>query len=204
MTGLIGLLKMELPGRTVLLCDGGFITFNAETYTGIDAVFGTIGAVETPDEGMGDEVPAASITFLPTTTDFASLVAPGMQGSRVRFWIGTYNETTGALIGTPDQQFDGQVDQIIFGAGAVRELEVSVVSTAERLFEGNLGNAQTSSFHKSIWPGELGQDNATGLSLPVAWGTERPAGVSVPAGSTLNLTSANGYGAADYGGFKWA
>src|SRR3546814_8736110 len=50
--------------------------------------------------------------------------------------------------------------------GASRELAVSVVSLAERLFELNIGNSLNSAWHKSVWPGELGHDNATGLSIP--------------------------------------
>jgi hypothetical protein len=182
-TGMIGLLKMELPGRTVLLCDGGFITFAGETYTASDAVLGTVGGVETPAEGAGGDVPAASITFLPITADVATLADPAMQGSRVRFWMAFYDEATGTITGTPDLQFDGQVDQVTLSGGSVRELDVSVVSTGERLFEGNLGNSLNSAWHKGIWPGELGHDNATGLSVPVAWGTERPAAVGQSAGT---------------------
>src|SRR3546814_1850748 len=54
------------------------------------------------------------------------------------------------------------------------EVAVSVVSLAERLFELNIGNSLNSAWHKSVWPGELGHDNATGLSIPVAWGVESP------------------------------
>src|SRR3546814_10142793 len=54
------------------------------------------------------------------------------------------------------------------------EVAVSVVSLAERLFELNIGNSLNSAWHKSVWPGELGHDKATGLSLPVAWGVESP------------------------------
>src|SRR3546814_9368912 len=49
-----------------------------------------------------------------------------------------------------------------------------LVSLAERLFELNIGNSLNSAWHKSVWPGELGHDNATGLSIPVAWGVESP------------------------------
>ena len=71
--------------------------------------------------------------------------------------------------------FDGQVDQTVLTVGkGTKELAVSVVSLAERLFEGNIGNTLNPTWHKSIWPGETGHDNATGLSVSVAWGTESP------------------------------
>jgi hypothetical protein len=169
-------MKMELPTGDVRLCDGGFIEFDSETYRSSDAVFGTIASIEALGEGVGDEVPALEMVMLPPgTSDPADLSAPGFQTSRVRFWIGEFDVDTGELDGTPDLVFDGQLDRTILEVGFERSLAISVVSLAERLFELNIGNSLTSTFHKSVWPGELGHDNATGLSLSVAWGTTAPA-----------------------------
>lgn len=174
---LIGLMKLELPDFNVLLCDGGFIEYDSEQYRDNDAVFGTIGTLEALSEGVGDEVPALEVTFLPPgTSEPGDLSQPGFQQSRARFWIGEYDWATGALTGDPDLMFDGQLDRTQLTVGAERSLAVSVVSLAERLFELNIGNSLNPSFHKSVWPGELGHDNATGLSVPIAWGAERPAG----------------------------
>ena len=173
---LTGLLKIELPERTLRFSDGGFITFQGEVYRSKDAVFGTIGAAQPLNEGVGDSVPALQISLLPPdTTGPAALSRPGHQKARVRFWVVEYDPETSAVL-TSDQQFDGQVDQTVFTVGrGQRELTMSIVSLAERLFEGNIGNSFSPTFHKSIWPGELGHDNASGLSVPVAWGVEAPA-----------------------------
>lgn len=172
---LIGLMKMEMPTRTVLLCDGGFIVFDGETYRSADDVFGTIASLEGLGEGVGDEVPALEVTFYPHG-DAApgDLSQPGFQTSRVRFWIGEYDVDAGTITGTPDLVFDGQLDRTALTVGQTREVACSVVSLAERLFELNIGNSLNPNFHKSVWPGELGHDNATGLSVPVAWGAEKP------------------------------
>ena len=173
---LIGLLKIELPGHTVLLCDGWFITWNGETYRSTDPVFGSIAAVEGMSEGQGDEIPALDLTLLPPgTTAPAALSKPGYQRSRVRFWIADYDVDSGQIVGTPEQMFDGQIDQTTLKVGQGRELNMSIVSNAERLFELDIGNTLSPAFHKSVNPGELGHDNATGLSVPVAWGVEGPA-----------------------------
>ena len=173
--GLIGLVKIELPASTVRLCDGGFITFASETYVSEDSVFGTIGGVQALSEGQGDEVPALELTLLPPAASApATLSQPGFQTSRVRFWVGEYDLDLGTLDGTPDLIFDGQIDQTTFKAGSTRELSMSIVSTAERLFERNVGNSLSDSWHQSIWPGEKGHANATGLSVAVAWGAESP------------------------------
>ena len=173
--GLIALLKIELPEHTVLLCDGGFITWNGETYKSADPVFGSIASVEGMSEGQGDEIPALDMTLLPPgVTAPSELSKPGYQRSRVRFWIAEYDVDTGQVVGDPDMMFDGQIDQTTLRVGQSRQLDMAVVSNAERLFELDIGNTLSPAFHKSIWPGEQGHDNATGLTIPVAWGVEGP------------------------------
>lgn len=173
--GLIGLCKIELPSGDVRLCDGGFIVFDAETYRSADALLGTIASLDGLGEGVGNEVPALEMVLLPPeATEPADLAQPGWQTSRTRFWIGEFDPEAGTLVGTPDLVFDGQLDQASLSAGATREVAVTVVSLAERLFERNTGNSLNPSWHKSIWPGELGHDNATGLAVQVAWGAANP------------------------------
>jgi len=46
----------------------------------------------------------------------------------------------------------------------------------ERLLLRNSGNSLSAAWHKSIWPGETGHDQATGLKTPVAWGVAAPPG----------------------------
>ena len=94
---LTGLLKIELPERTLRFSDGGFIIFQGETYRSKDAVFGTIGGAQPLNEGVGDSVPALQITLLPPdTTGPAALSRPGHQKARVRFWVAEYNPETNA------------------------------------------------------------------------------------------------------------
>lgn len=174
----VGLLKIEFPTRTVRLCDGGFFNWGGETYRAADDVFGTIGSIEELSEGVGDEVPALELVLnVPIETAPGNLVQPGFQNSRVRLWLAQYNPASGAIVGTPRQLFEGQVDQptLRIGRGR-RELQISVVSKLERLFRRNIGNSLNATFHKSVWPGETGEDNATGLSRAVAWGVESPPG----------------------------
>lgn len=174
--GLIFLLKIELPAQDVLLCSGGFMVFDGDTYLAQDPLFGTISEALDLQEGAGDEVPAYEITFLPpATAALADLSAPGHQKSRVRLWLAEYDIAAGTVTGTPDVLFDGQIDQTAITVGRDRrELAVTVVSRTERLFARNKGNALSPSSHKSVWPGETGHDNASGLAVPVAWGADNP------------------------------
>jgi hypothetical protein len=173
--GLIGLLRIDLPSRSVLLCDGGFMPWGSDVFQSIDPTFGTIAGLDSLKEGADEEVPDMEIRFLPPqSAPIADLSQPGYQKCRVRLWLAEYNPDEGLLVGEPEMQFDGQIDQTVLtlGGDGSRELSVTIVSTAERLFERNLGNSLTGSFHKSVWPGETGHDNATGLGIPVAWGVE--------------------------------
>lgn len=173
---LIGLCKIELPGGDVRLCDGGFIVFDGETYRSADDLLGTVASVEGLSEGVGNEIPALEMAFYPPESSTpGELAQPGWQTSRARFWIGEYDPDAGTLIGTPTLLFDGQLDQASLSVGAQRELAMTVVSLAERLFERNAGNSLNPKWHKSIWPGELGHDNATGLAVQVAWGVAKAA-----------------------------
>lgn len=187
--GLIGLLKIELPAHTVLLCDGGFMPWpdQGETYRSSDPVFGSIGSVDALTEGMAESVPALDLSLLPPETSAAAdLSQPGFQRSRVRFWLAEFSPHDGILIGDPEPMFDGQIDQTSLTEDRnQRSVELTVVSNLERLFTRNRGNSFNPRWHKSVWPGETGHDNATGLPVPVAWGAESPAsGGSARGGSS--------------------
>jgi hypothetical protein len=68
----VGLVKIELPDHTILLCDGGFLIVDGEEYSSSDPYFGTIEKLESLEEGVGDEVPAGRLTFLPKSTAAAA------------------------------------------------------------------------------------------------------------------------------------
>lgn len=191
--GLTGLVKIELPGRTLRFCDGGFFEYQGETYTSEDDVFGTIGSLQTMAESVGDIVPAVVMTLLPPNTTAAEDISqPGNQRSAVQFIIAEYDADTG-LISTGAVEFYGQLDQTVLRSRDDEySLAVSVVSLAERLFERNIGNSMNSSWHKSVWPDELGQDNATGLTGSIAWGVESAGGRGV-------VGAGGGFGGAGFG-----
>ncbi|MBH9537532.1 hypothetical protein [Novosphingopyxis sp. YJ-S2-01] len=187
---LTGILKIELPEYTARLCDGGFITVDGDgTYLSEDPKFGAIASVESLGEGRGDEIPALQLElYPPDATPVGELSRPGYQRSRVTFAIVEYDVATGLPIAPPDQQFIGQIDQTSLRVGKARTLSMTIVSEMERLFELDIGNSLSPTFHQSVWPGELGQNNAAGIKRSVAWGTE-------------SVVSGSGYGGGGpYGG----
>ncbi len=179
---IVNLMKMVLPTMTVCLTDGGFIFWDddgdgtAEGYESGHSVFGTLASAESLTEGVGDELPGVSISFSPNKAATpAQLSQPGFQGSSVRFWQADYSIAAGSIIGTPELLFDGLIDRTRLRVGREeRTLSIDLISAAERLLLKNEGNSMSPTFHKTVFPGEKGHDNATGLSVPVAWGVDAP------------------------------
>lgn len=189
---IVGLAEFNLPGRDLRLCDGGFIYFGGNKFTSADPDFGSIESVDPIEERSGDEAPSGSLTFLPSSTAAAATLSqPSYQGSRVRFWLGRVNEATGQLAGDPELACDWLLDTTTLRvARKTRRLGMGFVSTADRLFTINEGNVLSSRFHQSVWPGELGMDNAVGIPSTVAWGVTAPPRGSVVVGAVNGFVGA--------------
>lgn len=189
--GLTGLLKIELPTHTATLSDGGVTQFAGDTYKPVDEILGAIASIDTIAEGVGQEIPALEINFAaPGVVAVTALSTGAIQQSRVRLWLAEYDTMTGAVVGTPELRFIGFVDQPTVGF-AYREFRVSLsaVPDLEAMFFRDTGNGLSSTFHKALYPGETGHDNASGLSIPVAWGAASP-----PRGGTVFGGGGGGFG----------
>lgn len=173
---LVGLAEIILPSATLRLCDGGFVYKDGQKFASSDPVFGAIESVDFADEKVGDEAPAGQITFLPNgAAEPGALSDPGFQGSPIKFWLARVDEATGEISGTPELVFDGELDTTVLRISrGTRALDMGFICIAERLFQVNEGNCLSSRQHESVWTGEDGFDNATGVGGPVAWGTESP------------------------------
>lgn len=186
---LAALLKVELPGHSACLIDGGTLSWGGDSYAPSDSVLGVPEGYEALTEGVGDEAPAGAITFiLPDSTASASVNSASIVDSRVRLWLAEVDRETGQVVGTPDSMADWLVDYpSIAIQNGVRRLTLNCVSHAQRLFELNLGNVLSPKFHERIYPGEWGLRNAVGVSTAVPWGA-----ASGPRGTTNDYGSNTG------------
>lgn len=176
MNGITGLLKIELPDHTVLLTDGGVTEYNGDTYSASDSLLGSLASIDTISEGVGQEIPALELGFAPPSNVAVTALSSGaIQQSVVRLWVAEYDTVTGEVVGTPELRFIGFVDQpqvsYSFGQFGVT---ITAVPQLEALFFKDTGNGLSSSFHKALYSGETGHDNATGLQISVAWGANSP------------------------------
>lgn len=172
----VALMEIALPGRTVRLCDGGFIWWGSNKFSSSDAAFGTIKSAESLSEKIGDEAPGGKVTFLPPSAAAAvGLSNPAHQGCRMRLWLGEYDPATGHVIGTPDLTADLAIDTVTPKASqGTLEADVEFESAAKRLFLIMRGNALNNRFHQLCYPGEKGMANCTAMPRSTAWGADNP------------------------------
>lgn len=182
-------LTIAMPTGTVRLCDGGLVDWDGDIYTARDAVWGVITDVGSLSEGVGDEIPGFQITMTPhPDTDFTTLHDPAVRGVSVQAHVLELDDNH--AVTDAELMFDGMVAGCSIKSGrGERSVTLAIVSRAEWLFQTENGNRLDPTFHKSIFPGELGEDNATGLSVAVAWGAPTPAvsGVASAGKSTFFL-----------------
>jgi len=172
MNGLTWLLRLDLPSGAVFLTDGGVTTWGGNTYSASHPVLGGFAQISEITEGVGGELPELEIAFASHSNEALTPLQTGaFQRSIVRLWLAEFNPSTGAVVGTPELRFAGRMDRVR-QQFALRQLQiiVSAVPELEALFFSDDGNGLSAEFHKSIFPGETGHDQASGLVKTVAWG----------------------------------
>lgn len=175
---LTGLLKIELASHTVLLCDGGTVEWDGDTYSPHDSLFGGLDGIDTLTEGVADEAPAFTLRFLPdAAATAADLIDSAHQDRRLRLWLAEIDPETGLVSGTPDQQVDALIDvpRLRFPMGG-RVLEVDCVSGGQRLMNRNEASVLNGGMHKRIYAAETGMDDTTGVQQTFAWGVSSARG----------------------------
>lgn len=182
---IFGAVEIVLPSHTIRLLDGsGTVTFDGKTFTGSDATYGVIYAVDDFADGTGDEAPALGLTMAPASSAAAAdLSSAVMQGSQVSMWIGVVDQTTGLVIGEPLLFFLGLLDvPTLKGEDNSRLVDLDITSVFEDFFLSDDGVRLSDSYHRFVWPGENGLKQATGVAHKFYWGENPPSGVAKATG----------------------
>lgn len=190
-----GLLEIELPTKTVRLCDGAWVDWpSVGRFETIDSDFGTIDSVDAVTESIGDEAIGGTITLMPpSVTGTADLFMPTAQGGPIRGWIAEVDIATNKVIGTPTQLFAVQVDvATVVASRSERLLNIEFIDAAEKLWMIKEGNVLSPRWHKSIWAGETGLDFVTGSPIGVPWGVSGPGRGATYIGSGGSWGGGNG------------
>jgi hypothetical protein len=186
MNGLTWLLSIDLPSGAVFLSDGSVTVLSGNEYRATVPVLGGFAQISELSEGFGPELPELEIVFAPpSNAALAPLQDGAFQRSAVRLWLAEFNVATGAVVGNPELRFAGNMDRVRQNF-ALRQLSivVSAVPETEVLLFSDDGNGLSAEFHKSVFPGETGHDQATGLVIPVAWGVSSGRGVGGSGGGS--------------------
>lgn len=172
---LFGALEIVFPDHTLQLIDGpmAFASAPWNTFVARDPRFGVLGGVDTISDGTGDEAPSISLTLIPASATAAgNLVAANMQGSRTRAWLGVVDAATGIVVPNPMLVFDGTLDVATLSWGEKkRTVDYDIVSVFEKFFDLEEGIRLSDSWHRDVWPGEVGLSHVTGVAQTVPWGT---------------------------------
>lgn len=167
-----GLLKIELPGHTVLLCDGGTVPYAGDSYRERDAVLGVLIDSDEIREGIDEQLPALTMRFaVPDDVAAGDLLDPDWEDCPAQLFLATIGED-GAPIDVEDCG-DLVIDtqELRFPDAGPRVLEITFVSVWQRLFSTNEGNVLNGIAHRRVHPEEAGMDNTTGVSRDAPWGT---------------------------------
>lgn len=127
-------------------------------------------ALGAPNRFLGQLVAAGDVA----AARVATLDSDALQGSRVKVYIAEFDALSGQIT-EAELYYDGRIDRSVLEIGkGLRSVQFEVGTMIERLLLRNSGNSLSAAWHKSIWPGETGHDQATGLKTPVAWGVATP------------------------------
>ena len=184
---IVHLVTVTLSGATVRWLDtggSGFVVWGANTYSAEDATYGALGAIGAVEDGADGQATVCDLTILCDGTAMALWIDPARQGSRVTIHVGAVNPATGLLIGEPELIFRGELDQPRLAVGRGQTLIFDCITEEARMLEPNDEQRLTDSFHKSVWPGELGYDKVTELEQTVFWRADDPRGSIVSGGSS--------------------
>lgn len=190
--------KAELPAYTLRLLGGdGEVEWSEGTFVGRDDTFGVIGSIEAISDGVGDQAPQLTITFLPPSeASSAALSSPDMQGSPLKIWLGALDLATKTVIAEPYLLLDLVLDQPVLSIDkSAKEIAYECVSGFERLFMQDEGLRLSDASHQDYWPGETGLIDMTGIVKTIIWGP----GEKIAGNSSFGTDGGGSY--VDGGGF---
>lgn len=176
----ITLVRFDLPGAPLCLCDGGFARFDAgeggglETYVVTNPDVAMLASVGTVKDGAESETTRVNIVLEPVSDEAGAMLAsPALQDTRVQWWEGVLHPVTGLLDGQPELKFDGLLDRPTVSFGVSRPMTFECGTQAERQLEPNEDWRLNDAFTRLTWPGDAGCANVTGVLNKDEW-RERP------------------------------
>lgn len=174
---IVPFVEVTLPTYTMRhLVGSGEVDWGVKRFVGRDPKFGVLVSAGNLHDGVSDEAPEWVITFAPPDeATAAELTAATAQGGEVNGWIAVVDRTTGLVIPDPVHLFAGELDvpRLRVGKGS-RVVEWRCTSALEAFHDQEIGARLSDSHHLTVWPGETGLANMTGIERTSYWGVEKP------------------------------
>lgn len=173
--------EFDFPsGTRRLMLGSSEVAWNGHTWLGYDPTFGSVAANDDIAEDMTGVAPNSSIDIhIAPTATIADIAGPAVQLSSFKIWLAALELDSSshlAVIPDPELVFDGFVDQATINIDKNRyDVEYTIISAFDYFFEDTEDQRLNGQFHQSIWPGELGLNNVTGVAKKIYWGTLGPA-----------------------------
>jgi hypothetical protein len=192
---LTALFRVDLPsGVRRLMLGSGETKWGADKFVGYDATIGHVDSGEELREDVSGEAPNTSLTIVPApAADKAAIAGAAVQLAPFQIWLAALQLDGSShveVVPDPEPLFSGFIDQATINLDANRsEIDYTLISAFDYFFEDSEGQRLNSQFHTSIYPGEHGLDNVTGLTKKIYWGAVPPGGTS---GGSSSIYSGNG------------
>jgi hypothetical protein len=175
---LIVLFKMELPSETVRLSTGVQVTYDSESYIPADPEWGVLSHVGVIKSGQTGRAVSPDVgLMIASDAKIEAISAKATEDSRIRIWWGAVDPATGAV------EIDDENGPVCtmyldttdtsFPVGQRQTLIKTYAATARQL-RPNTRQRLNPSFHKSIYSGETGLDNVTGIADADGWRSNDP------------------------------
>jgi hypothetical protein len=173
--------EIDLPSGTRRLLYGSTeVAWSGNTWLGYDQTIGSLAAPDDVTEDMTGEAPNTSITLIVSPdANLDDIAGDAIQLSPLKIWLVALELDINKrlqVVPDPELLFDGFVDQATITLDSKRnELDYTIISAFDYFFEDSEGQRLNGQFHQSIWPGEKGLDNVTGVTKKIYWGAYGPA-----------------------------
>lgn len=205
---LTGFFEIDLPSGTRRLLHGSTeISWGGHTWVGHDP---TIGSIDSPDEVREDltgQAPNGRLDInISPTADRDDIAGQDAQLAPFKAWLAAL-ELDGSehlqAVADPELLFDGFIDQASIDLDKGRDdLEYTTISAFDYFFEDGEGQRLNGQFHRTVWSGEKGLDNVTGVTKKIYWGAYGPNGSG--GGSSSIYGSGGGVSSRDRIGYSTA
>lgn len=173
---LTGFFELSLPsGTRRMLLGSTEVTWAGQTWKGYDPTIGSIDAPDDVREDMTGQAPNGSLSInISPDANRDDIAGQTVQLAPFKCWLAALQldgSNHVSVVADPELLSDGFIDQATINLDKGRDdLDYTIISAFDYFFEDGEGQRLNGQFHRSLWSGEQGLDNVTGVTKKIYWG----------------------------------